>query len=148
MQGYWMVLAAAGAAFFSAVANAQVSVEKPWVRGTVQGQTSSGAFMGLKSKDGAALVGVESPVAGVVEIHEMKMDGSIMRMRAVPRIDLPAGKLVELKPGGYHVMLMQLKRTLKPGETVPIRLRIEGVDKSVKTVELKAEVRSLTGAAR
>ncbi len=104
--------------------------------------------MELRSKDDAALVGVESPVAGMVEIHDMKMDGSVMRMRAVARIDLPAGKTVELKPGGYHVMLMQLKRTLKAGETVPIRLRIEGADKSVKTIELKAEVRSLTGAAK
>ena len=87
-----------------------------WVRGTVAGQTTSGAFMELKSAGGAVLVGAESPAAGAVEIHEMNMDGNVMRMRAVPRIDLPAGKSVELKPGGYHVMLMQLKQPLKVGE--------------------------------
>lgn len=144
MSTHWMAFAAAGAAFFSVVANAQVSVEKPWVRGTVQGQTSSGAFMELKSKDGAAVVGVESPVAGVVEIHEMRMDGNVMRMRAVSRIDLPAGKTVELKPGGYHVMLMGLKRPLKKGDVVPLKLRVEGKDKTVKTVDVRAEVRDLT----
>ncbi|MGB7543045.1 MAG: copper chaperone PCu(A)C [Burkholderiales bacterium] len=129
-----------------ALAQGQVEVRAPWVRGTVQGQTSSGAFMELKSATGAAVVGVETPVAEIVEMHETKMDGDVMKMRAVPRIELPAGRTVELKPGGYHVMLMSLKRPLKKGDIVPIRLRIEGKDKSVKTVEVRAEVRDLTAS--
>ena len=84
--------------------------------------------------------------AGVVEIHEMAMDGNVMKMRAVPGIDLPAGKTVDLKPGGYHVMLMDLKRELKAGETVPVTLVIEGADKKRETVEVKATVRALGSA--
>lgn len=141
-------LLAASAMIVSASAIGQVSVTNAWVRGTVPGQTSSGAFMELKSSVGAVLLGVGSPVAGTVEIHEMKMDGDVMRMRAVPRIEIPAGKTVELKPGGYHVMLMQIKRQLKAGETVPIRLRLEGKDKSVTSVDVRAEVRDPTGASK
>jgi len=130
----------------AALAQGQVEVKAAWVRGTVQGQTSSGAFMELKSTEGATVVGVEASVAAIVEMHEMKMAGNVMKMRAVSRIDLPAGKTVELKPGGYHVMLMGLKRTLKKGDIVPMKLRIEGKDKRVKTLEIRAEVRDLTAA--
>jgi copper(I)-binding protein len=73
----------------------------------------------------------------------MKMENDIMKMRAIPRLDLPAGKAVELKPGGYHVMLMDLKQPLKKGEAVPISLRFEGKDKTFKTIEIKAQVREL-----
>jgi periplasmic copper chaperone A len=130
----------------AALAQGQVEVKSPWVRGTVQGQTSSGAFMELKSAEGAAVVGVETSVAEIVEMHEMKMQGNVMRMRAVPRIELPAGKTVALTPGGYHVMLMSLKRPLKKGDIVLIRLRIEDKNKIVKTLEVRAEVRDLTAA--
>jgi len=128
----------------AALAQAQVEVTGAWARGTVQGQTSSGAFMELKSAEGAAVVGVESPAASIVELHETKMDAGVMKMRAVSRIELPAGKSVELKPGGYHVMLMGLKRPLKKGDVMPLKLRVEGKDKTVKSVEVRAEVRELT----
>jgi len=138
-------LAAALVAAVSVVpAWAQVTVSAPWVRGTVQGQKATGAFMQLKSADGAALVAAESPVAGIVEIHEMKMEGNVMRMRAVPKIELPAGRAVELKPGGYHVMLMDLKQPLKQGESVPIRLKFQGKDGKPQELEVRAEVRDLT----
>ena len=101
---------------------AQVAVADPWVRATVPQQQASGAFMKLTAERGARLVEARSPVAGVVEIHEMAMEGNVMRMRAVPGIDLPAGRAVELRPGGYHVMLMSLKQTLNAGDTVPITL--------------------------
>jgi copper(I)-binding protein len=77
----------------------------------------------------------------------MKMDGGVMKMRAVARLDLPAGKPVKLQPGGYHVMLMDLKQPLKKGDLVPLTLKFEGKDKSVETIEVKAEVRDLTTAA-
>ncbi|MFO1298707.1 MAG: copper chaperone PCu(A)C, partial [Rubrivivax sp.] len=86
-----------------------------------------------------------SPVAGVVEIHEMVMEGSTMRMRAVPALELPAGQSVELKPGGYHVMLMDLKQQVKPGDTVSVTLVIEGKDGKRETLEVKAPVRPLAG---
>jgi copper(I)-binding protein len=121
----------------------QVTVSQPWVRGTVQGQKATGAFMQLKSADGAALVAAQSPVAGVVEIHEMRMENNVMRMRAIPKLDLPAGQAVDLKPGGYHVMLMELKQPLKKGDTVPITLKLQGKDGKPQEVEVKAEVRDL-----
>ncbi len=125
---------------------ADVDVKEPWVRGTVTGQQATGAFMEVTSKEGAAIISASSPVAGVTEIHEMKMDGSMMKMRAIARLDLPAGKPVKLAPGGYHVMLMDLKQPLKKGDLVPLTLKLEGKNKSIKTVEIKAEVRDLTAA--
>jgi len=128
-------------------AQAQVTVEDAWVRGTVQGQTATGAFMRLKSAEGAILLSAESAVAGIAEIHMMRMDGNVMRMRAVPRLELPPGRTVELKPGGYHVMLMDLKRPLKTGEAVPIKLKLEGKDRKLEEIEVRAEVRDLAASS-
>ena len=125
---------------------ADIDVKKPWVRGTVTGQPATGAFMEVTSNGGAAIIGASSPVAGITEIHEMKMDGGVMKMRAISRLDLPAGKPVKLAPGGYHVMLMDLKQPLKKGDLVPLTLKFEGKDKAVETVEIKAEVRDLTAS--
>ena len=89
----------------------------------VQGQKATGAFMKLTSKEGAKLLSASSPVAGVVEVHEMKMDNNVMQMRALPDgLPLPAGKAVALQPGGYHVMLMDLKAPLDKGSNVPVTL--------------------------
>ena len=128
-------------------AAADIEIKAPWVRGTVAGQKVTGAFMEVSSKSGVTLVGVSSPVAGTAEIHEMKMDGEMMKMRATPRLDVPAGKPLSLAPGGYHVMLMNLKQQLKSGESVPLVLQVEGKDKKVESVEITAEVRDLTAGA-
>ncbi|MBL8433559.1 MAG: copper chaperone PCu(A)C [Zoogloea sp.] len=126
------------------VAAADLEVASPWVRGTVPAQKATGAFMQLSSKGGVSLVGVGSPAANIVEIHEMVMDNNVMKMRAVPRLEVEAGKVLELKPGSYHVMLIDLKKPLAKGDIVPITLRVEGKDKKVEAVEIKAEVRDLT----
>ena len=131
----------------SLAVQAQVSVKDPWVRATVAQQKATGAFMQLSSKSGVTLVGVASPAASVVELHEMVMDNNVMKMRALPRLDIQPGKTVELKPGSYHVMLIDLKKPLVKGEIVPITLKVEGKDKKVEMVEVKAEVRDLTAAA-
>lgn len=128
-------------------AAADLEVASPWVRGTVPAQKATGAFMQLSSKGGVSLVGVGSPAANIVEIHEMVMDNNVMKMRAVPRLEVEAGKVLELKPGSYHVMLIDLKKPLAKGEIVPITLRVEGKDKKLETVEIKAEVRDLTARA-
>ena len=99
--------------------------------------------MQLPATGAAVLLAFDSPVAGSVQIHEMKMENDVMKMRAISRLDLPAGNAVELKPGGYHMMLMDLKQPLKKGEAVPIRLRFEAKDKTFKTIEIKAQVREL-----
>ena len=122
---------------------ADITVKDPWVRATVPQQKATGAFMQITAPKAARLVEASSPVAGVTEIHEMTMDNDIMRMRAVPGIDLPAGKAVELKPGGYHVMLMDLKAPITEGQDVPVTLVIEGADKKRETVVIKATARAL-----
>lgn len=130
----------------SASALAQVTVKEPWVRATVARQTATGAFMQITAATDAKLVDVRSSAAGIVEIHEMKLENNVMKMRAVDDVALPAGKMVELKPGGYHVMLMDLKAQVKTGDTIPLTLVFEGKDKKRETVELKVPVRSLTSA--
>ena len=137
-------LALAAALSLSTAAFAQVTVKDPWVRGTVAQQKATGAFMLLESATDARIVSAASPVAGVVEIHEMRMEGDVMRMRAVDGLDLPAGRSVELKPGGYHVMLMDLKKPLSEGDMVPLTLTLETRDGKRSTLEVQAPVKALT----
>jgi periplasmic copper chaperone A len=129
------------------LAAAQVSVSDAWARAVVPGQMATGAFMRLTAATDATLVAAASPVAKIVEIHEMKMEGGVMRMSAVDRLPLPAGKPVDLQPGGYHVMLMDLTRPLKEGDTVPLTLTV--VDKAGKAqkIEVRASVRALNATS-
>lgn len=99
--------------------------------------------MDITSARDASLVRVESPIAGTVEVHSMEMKGNLMTMRAVDKIDLPAGKQVRLAPGGFHIMLMDLKQPVKNGETVPLKLTIEYPDKKRESINVSAQVRGL-----
>lgn len=118
-----------------------VDIKNGWVRTSVQGQTATGAFMTITAPQDMRLVGVLSPVAGVAEVHEMKMDGGVMKMRAVEGgLALPAGKAVELKPGGYHLMLMDLKAALPKDSTVPVTLVLKDAKGAESRVELKLPV--------
>lgn len=127
-----------GLAFTSWAQAQNVEVQNAWARATVQGQKASGAFMTLTAQTPGRLVSVSSPVAGVAEVHEMKMEGDVMKMRALANgLELPAGKPVELKPGGYHVMLMDLKLPLQKDTTIPVTL----VFKDAKGVETKKELK-------
>jgi copper(I)-binding protein len=130
----------------AAAVAAQTTVKDAWVRGTVAQQKATGAFMQITSAQGGKLVSVQTPVAGIAEIHEMKMSGDVMKMHAIPGLDLPAGQAVELKPGSYHVMMMDLKQTLKAGDSVPFTLVIEGKDGKRETLAIEVPVRAL-GAA-
>ncbi|WP_310609532.1 copper chaperone PCu(A)C [Limnohabitans sp.] len=115
-----------------------VTVTDAWARATVQGQKATGAFMKITAKDNTKLVGVSSPMAGVAEIHEMKMEKDVMKMAALSNgLDLPAGKAIELKPGSYHVMLMDLKAPLAKDTTVPLTLTLQDAKGMKSTVELK-----------
>jgi len=137
----------AALALTSTSAFAQTTVTDAWVRGTVAQQKATGLFAQITSAQGGRLVSASSPVAGVVEIHEMKMEGDVMRMRAITDLALPAGKAVALKSGGHHVMLMDLKQVLKTGDSVPVTLVVEGADKKRETIEVKAAVRAAAVAA-
>ena len=112
-----------------------------WARSTVKGQMASAAYLTVTSATPARLVGASSPAAAVVQVHEMSMQGTTMKMRPVDAVDLPAGKPVELKPGGLHVMLLDLKQPLSKGDRVPLVLRIEGADRKVVEQAVSIEVR-------
>lgn len=126
-------------------AQSEVTIKDAWVRATVPQQMATGAFFQIKSSKNVRLVSVKTPVAGIAEIHEMKMENNVMKMRAMDYLDLPAGKMVELKPGGFHLMLMELKAQIKPGATVPLTLVVEDREKKRETIEILVKVRSLTG---
>jgi copper(I)-binding protein len=131
------ILCASGLFYQNAYAQ-NVVVKDAWVRTSVQGQKASGAFMTLTAKESTKLVSVSTPVAGLAEVHEMKMDGDVMRMRAVQGgLDLPAGKPVALSPGGFHVMLMDLKAALPKDSTIPLTLTF----KDAKGVESKLDLK-------
>ena len=115
-------------------------VEGAWVRSTVPGQSGTGAFMRITAHEPLQLVGVQSPVAGVAEVHEMAMEGGVMTMRALPRLELPAHRTVELKPGGYHLMLQDLKQPLAKGSTVPLTLLLRDAKGQPLKLELKVPV--------
>ncbi len=129
------------------VALADVTVKDAWVRGTTPAQRATGAFMEIVSSEDAVVLSASSPAAGATELHTMKLEDGIMKMRAMPRLELPAGKPVLFAPGANHVMLLDLKKQAKPGDVVPITLKIEGKDKKVQSVEVKAQVRDLTATA-
>jgi len=127
--------------------DAALKVEDVWVRATVPNQHATGVFMRLTSPTAGRLVAVESDAAKHVEVHEMAMQDDVMKMRQVPAIDLPAGQAVELKPGGYHVMLIDLAKQITPGDHVPLTLIVEDAKQQQHRVPVQAEARALNAKA-
>lgn len=120
----------------------EVQVAQAWARATAPGQQVAGAYLQITSAVPAKLVAASSPVAGRVEIHSMRMEGGVMRMRQLRSLDLPAQQAVKLEPGGLHLMLRDLKRPLKSGDKVPLRLTIEPAGKKKSVVNVELEVRN------
>jgi len=120
-------------------------VSNPFARATPPGAKVAGAFMTIRNvgPDADRLISASSPAAGLVEIHEMAMDGGMMKMRALKGIDLKPGATVELQPGGYHVMLEDLKQPLKQGEQIPVKLTFE----KAGVVEVMVHVEAMGAAA-
>lgn len=125
--------------------SAQTTVDDAWVRATVPGQPSSGAFMRITSTTDSKLLSVTSPVAKNVQIHQMKMENDVMSMGPVQAVTLPAGKTVALQPEGYHVMLIDLNGQIKEGDTVPLTLTVEDATGTKETLDVQATARSLSG---
>ena len=101
-----------------------IKIENAYTRATAPGQQVAGGFMKIENKGTAdQLVSASSPVAGEVQLHEMSMDGNVMKMRQVKDIAVPANGAVELKPGGYHLMFLNLKGPFNAGQTVPVKLK-------------------------
>ena len=116
-----------GLAGLSQAQNAKVGslqIESPYTRATVPGQKVAGGFMKIENKGAAdQLLSASSPAAAEVQLHEMSMEGQVMKMRQVKEIAVPAGGAVELKPGGLHLMFINIKTPLTAGETVPVKLK-------------------------
>ena len=129
------------------LARAMVTVRDAWLRGTVAPQEVTSAYLTVQSDRPVTLIGATSPIAARLELHEMSMDQGVMRMRGVPTLPLAPNRAVELKPGGYHFMVMNLAHPLKDGEKVPLTLRFRDADGKESTVTVQAEVRPLTAPA-
>jgi periplasmic copper chaperone A len=123
-----------------------VKVDAAWVRPTVKGQSATGGFMNLTASQPLTLVGFSTPSASESELHEMVMDGSVMRMRAVDALVLPAGQTVALRPGagGQHLMLMDLKRSLSEGDEITLTLKLRSADGKILTQDVKVPVKVMT----
>jgi len=128
-------------------AHADVTVSDAWIRGTVPGQRATGAFMQLRSSGDASLVAVATPAAKAAEIHNMVQDNGVMKMRAIAALPLPAGKTVEMGPGGYHVMLLDIAKPMKEGEMVPVTLTFADPSGLTTTQQVLATVRALNAGA-
>ncbi len=124
---------------------AGIKVENAWIRATVPGQQVAGAFMTITSPEKAMLTGAQSSAAGNMEVHTMNMNNGVMEMREIKVLPLPKGKPVKLSPGGFHLMLFDLKQPMKAGEIVPIKLTIETENKKPQVIEVKAQVRNMQG---
>jgi copper(I)-binding protein len=138
------------AALINGAATAQtVTVADAWVRATVAAQRATGAFLKLTVQGAdATLIAASSPVASVTQIHEMAMSEGVMRMREVTGgVPLKAGERFELKPGGYHIMMMDLKQPVKAGDRVPLTLIFKQANGQQTTTQVDAEVRGLNGQA-
>lgn len=123
--------------------NAQTVVDDAWVRATVAGQPSTGAFMHITASSDSKLVEVQSPAAKTVQIHESKMENDVMSMQPVASVPLPAGKSVAIVPEGYHVMLIDLVGQIKVGDQVPLTLIVEDSKGVKESIEVKAQARAL-----
>lgn len=128
--------------FVSLAASAEIIIKDAWVRTTVAEQKVTGAFMQITSDKAVKLVAANSPAAETTEVHEMTMQGDVMKMRQVNEVVIDAGKSVELKPGSYHIMLMNLKKPVQAGSIVNLNLEFLDADGKKQIVKVKAEARA------
>lgn len=133
-------LIAAAALVFTAAVQAQPKIEHPYARATMPGQPNGGGYLKIDNAAGAAdrLVAASAEVSKTVELHTMKLDNNVMRMRQIDAIDVPAGQAVELKPGGMHLMFIGLKAPLKAGDSFPVKLSFEKAGEVVVDVKVEA----------
>jgi copper(I)-binding protein len=128
----------------AAQASAQTVVTDAWVRATVPGQPSTGAFMTVTADTDSKLLGAQSPAAKTVQIHQSSMANDVMSMKEVASVELPAGKPVSMDSNSYHVMLIDLQKQVKEGDQVPISLTVEDAAGAKQTIEVQATARALT----
>ena len=138
-------LAAAGGASAHDYQLKMLHIDHPFARATPPGARSGGVFLSVENKGDSAdrLLRVSTPVAGTAELHQMVLDGGVMRMRAIAGLDVKPGARVVLQPGGYHVMLTDLKRPLHAGDSFPLTLGFE----KAGSIEVNVMVESMSAGA-
>jgi len=134
-----IALLALAASMTAASAQAPITVTEAWVREPVPGRAVTAAYAVVDNpgKTEIAIVSASSEIAGTAELHEMAVSGDMMKMQQVKEIKVPAAGRVELKPGGYHVMLFNLKQPLKEGDTVALVLTTSGGAKVSVTAKVR-----------
>ena len=149
MKHMYLVLALL-ASLSSSVQARDVTIKDAWIRATAPGQQATGAFMNITAHQTMRLIGVNSNIAGVNQIHQMKVENDVMKMSAVPFLALPAGQTVRLKPGGYHLMFMDLKQNVPQGTQVPLTLTFENAsgERSSLQINLPAKLSPAKGTLR
>jgi periplasmic copper chaperone A len=134
------LLLAAATLLSAAPARAQVTVADAWANATLPQQHDGGAFMTIRASGAARLIGASTPAARSAQLHLATLDGGVMRMRPVAQLALPAGCVVSLAPGGYHLMLLGLARPLVAGEKFPVTLAIEDAAHARHDVVVQVDV--------
>ncbi len=125
-----------------AKAENDITISNAWARATAPGQKVAAAYMNLISKEGATLTKAESNIAGIVEIHSMTMENDVMKMRMLDELVMPAGKTVSLEPGGYHLMLFDLKQSLDAGKSAEFKLHFRTKTGETKSVSVTLPIKT------
>ena len=123
--------------------DAVVQVRDAWVRETIPGQNIGAAYMRIRSKESMELIGVKSTASKTAELHQMSMKDDVMRMRETRAVAVSSDKEVELGPSGTHVMLVDLKRALKAGDSVTLKLILHRANGGKLIVPVRAVVKSI-----
>lgn len=135
-----LVVSSAGASLGAEVKAGDLVISQAWARATPGGAKIGGGYLSIENKGSAAdrLVAVAGDVAGHIEIHEMAVTDGVMKMRPLEQgLTIEPGKTVTLAPGGYHLMMMDLKQPLKQGDTVPLTLQFEKAGKVAVTLNVE-----------
>lgn len=143
MSQSWIAVLLSSSLLFATAWAGEVTASAPWARVSLPGQKISAAYLELSSLRAGKLVAVASSAAGRAELHEMKHEGGMMKMRQVESIPLPAGQTVKLQPGGWHIMLFDLKAPLAAGQKAPLQLTVAFDDGKQEVLNLSAEVKAL-----
>ena len=119
-----------------------IEIKNQWVRASNDGQDVSAAYMTIVSNEDTSLITIDSDVADVIEIHSMSMENGVMKMRMLDTLDLIAGKPTELSPGGFHLMLFDLKKPLTAGKEAHFTLHFKNKAGQEKTISVTSPIKA------
>jgi copper(I)-binding protein len=119
-----------------------IEIKNQWVRASNDGQDVSAAYMTIVSNEDTSLIAIDSDVADVIEIHSMSMENGVMKMRMLDTLDLVAGKPTELSPGGFHLMLFDLKKPLAAGKEAHFTLHFKNKAGQEKTISVTSPIKA------